>query len=273
MKLAMKYAVIASTKDNASMNIRDSMLENYRFDHTEAKFRNEFIYSKGNLSIYTLSKELIVSECIDKEIQADYFIFISKHQSKAKIPSLTVHSIGNWGMADLGGRSNILVKSSAVFQRDLYRNLHRFCKTDKYDIVNEVTHHGPFLEKPAIFIEIGSTDEEWSDKDAGKIIATTIMNTVNEEREKVEVAVGLGGLHTCNNFNKLIKNSKIAIAHFCPKHMLRFLDSKMIEEAIRKTIEPVKFILLDWKGLKQDKQRIVNELDSMRLAYKRTSDF
>ena len=75
------------------------------------------------------------------------------------------------------------------------------------------------------------------------------------------------------NFNKLIKNSKIAVAHFCPKHMLQFLDSKMIEEAISKTIEPVKSILLDWKGLKQDKQRIVNVLDSMGLDYKRTSDF
>ena len=273
MKLAMKYAIIASTKDDASINIRDSMLENYKFDHTEVKFRNEFVYSKGNLSIYTLSKELIVSENLDKEIAADYFIFISKHQSKAKIPSLTVHSIGNWGIADLGGNSNTLVKSSAMFQRDLYRNLHRFCKIDKYDIINEVTHHGPFLEKPAIFIEIGSTNEEWNDKDAGKIIATTIINTVIEEREKVEVAVGLGGLHTCNNFNKLIKNSKIAVAHFCPKHMLQFLNSKMIEEAISKTIEPVKFILLDWKGLKQDKQRIVNELDSMGLNYKKTSDF
>ena len=142
-----------------------------------------------------------------------------------------------------------------------------------FDVVNEATHHGPYLGKPSLFIEIGSTKQEWNNQDAGKIVAETIIEAIKSKRKRVEVAVGIGGLHTCTNFNKIISNRDISIAHFCPKYALEFLNENMIHEAIKKTIEKVDFLLLDWKGLKSEKDRIIRIIRDLGIDYRKTNDF
>ena len=52
--------------------------------------------------------------------------------------------------------------------------------------------------------------------------------------------------------------------------MLGMLDKRMILQAIEKTIPKPDFILLDWKGLGKEKQRIVRLLDEMKIEYKRS---
>lgn len=265
------YAIICSNLDKASVNIKDSLIQDFKFQETSVIFENEVVFQNGNISLYTVNKELIYCENINNKIDANYFIFASKHQSKTKIPSLTVHSIGNWGSADLGGIKNKLVLSSALLQRDLFINLNKISL--EYEIINEATHHGPFLNKPSIFIEIGSTEKEWNNKETAKLIAKVIVETIKKEREIAKVAIGFGGLHTCTNFNKIIINNKVAIAHFCPKYALQYLNKEMIKESINKTIEKVDYILLDWKGLKDEKQRILNDIKELNIDYKKTSEF
>lgn len=265
------YAIICSNLDSASVNIRKSLIEEFDFKETDVVFDNENVYSNGNIKLYTLNKELVYCENLDERINADFFIFASKHQSKTQIPSLTVHSIGNWGKAELGGRDCTLVHSSALLQRDLFINLQR--NMLNFDVVNEATHHGPYLDKLGIFIEIGSSTGEWNNKDAGKIVAETIIDTIKSKRKKIEVAVGIGGLHTCTNFNKIISNGYVSIAHFCPKYALEFLNKEMINEAIKKTIEKVDFLLLDWKGLKSEKERIISIIKDIGIDYRKTNEF
>ena len=270
--LNTKYAIVCSSKDTASINIKDSLVSNHNFSESDEYFEGNKVLEKENIKIYTIERESIYAENIDQHIKADFFIFASKHQSKSKIPSLTVHSIGNWGKAELGGKDNTLVRSSALLQRDLFLNLNKY-STSKFEIVNEATHHGPYLDEPTMFIEIGSTKLEWSNKDNADIIAKVIINTLKKERGNSKVSIGIGGLHTCTNFNNIVLNENIAIAHFCPKYALLHLNKKMIIEAINKTIEKVDFILIDYKGLKTEKQRILRELDELKIEYKRTSEF
>ena len=267
------YAIISSNKDNASKNIKQALIESYRFTESEEIFEQQNVFKKDNLKIYTTNNELVYLENVDKYIDADYFVFASKHQSKSKIPSLTVHSIGNWGIAELGGKDSTLVSSSALLQRDLFLNLNKFSQSFNYEVVNEATHHGPFLKKPSIFIEIGSSDKEWNDKNIAFIVAKVIIETLKSDRNKASIAVGIGGLHTCSNFNRIILKNNVAIAHFCAKHSLNSLNKEMIKEALNKTIERVDFLLLDWKGLKSEKQRILNEINELRIEYKRTDNF
>jgi len=85
-----------------------------------------------------------------------------------------------------------------------------------------------------------------------------------------DVAFGVGGLHYCNNFNKVQLRTNIAIGHICPKYMLEKLDSEMILQAMSKTIPKPSFVLLDWKGLGREKQRIVNLLNELGIEYRRT---
>lgn len=271
----MNIAIISSSKDPAGVNIRNSLIEFFNFEKTDEQFDNNpiFQYTKlknKTIKSYLINDDLIYSENLDKKINADIFIFASKHRSKENTPSFTVHPIGNWGNADFGGQEKKLCYSSAVLLKNLFVELNNNGKDSGFEITLEATHHGPYIEKPAVFIEIGSTEKEWSDKENGEIIAKTIINSLNNENKNYTIAVGIGGTHYCNNFNKIVLRNDIAISYICPKYLLEKLDEDLINQAIKKTVEKVDFVLLDWKGLGAEKQRIVNLLKNLNIEFKRT---
>lgn len=249
----MKFAIIVSKKDKAGLNIKENLLK-----------------LKPDLKIHTVEKESIFCENIDKEIDADFFIFATKHESESKIPSLSCHTPGNWSKAEFGGQDRKLCIAPASYLKMAFLELNKLGKNLGYDIVNEVAHHGPYLEKPVMFVEIGSSLEQWQDKKAGEIIAKTIINILSKKPGKYEIAFGIGGLHTCPIFNKIILRTNIALGQICPKYQLKNLDEEMILQAIKKTQEKVDFVLLDWKGLGKEKARIVKMLENLNLHYKRT---
>src|SRR3989344_5739913 len=158
----MQNAIISSLKDPASLNIRNNLINNFSFEKTNEKFDNNDVlqYKTENkiLKLYTINDKLIHAENIDKKISADFFIFASKHVSKENTPAFTVHPIGNWSKADYGGKEGKLCPSSALMLKNMFLELvkNAKCKED-YEMTFEATHHGPYLEKPVLFIEIGST--------------------------------------------------------------------------------------------------------------------
>ena len=268
-KIFMDIAIISSKKDEASMNIRENLMK--FFKESDKKFHDEKVYSYNNIKLYTVDSDLTYYENIDQEIESDFFIFISKHKSQSGIPTLSLHSIGNWNENKLGGKKGKLVLTSAIILRKTFLVLNEIGKNSGYEIVYEATHHGPYLEKPSFFIEIGSTSKEWSDKNAGNIIATTLLKSISIKDEEVQVAIGIGGLHTCPEFNKVVLRNKIAISHICPKYILPQISKEMIEEAIKKTEERIDFVILDWKGLGKEKTKVLGVLKELNLDYKRTT--
>jgi D-tyrosyl-tRNA(Tyr) deacylase len=67
------------------------------------------------------------------------------------------------------------------------------------------------------------------------------------------------------NFMKLI--DKYAFGHVCPKHQLVNLDESMIRQVLEKN--SVDDVILDWKGLGPEKNRIVTLLKEMKIEFKR----
>ena len=258
----MKTAIIISKKDPASLNIKDCLLEKYPFKE------NNDVYTLEDINIYTIEEESIYSENIDKKIRADLFIFATKHESTSKINSLSVHVPGNWSKAELGGKDRELCVAPVSLIKEILLELEK--SNIDYEKIQEVTHHGPFLQKPCLFIEIGSTLSEWTNKEAGEIIATTIMNVLQKPTKKYKIAVGLGGLHHSPIFKKVILRTDITIGHICPKYMLENLDIEMLKQAIEKNVEKVDLILLDWKGLGQYKQKVLDLVKETGLPYERT---
>ena len=70
----------------------------------------------------------------------------------------------------------------------------------------EVTHHGPVLDVPALFIEVGSTEPYWPNENAAQLLAEIIteglsLNGSNESyswsesNETEPVLITLGGGH------------------------------------------------------------------------------
>src|SRR3989338_2033212 len=278
-------AIISSSKDPAGINIRNNLIELFNFEKNSEEFDDNDVYQYDKIQnkaikLYLTNQDLIFAEHLDKKIPADVFIFASKHRSKENIPSFAVHPIGNWSNADFGGEEKKLCPSSAVLLKNLFIELNNIAKDTKlnasdlrshlHELTMEATHHGPFVDKPAVFVEIGSTEKEWNDKNNGKIIAETIMSGLNDENENYKIAVGIGGGHYCNNFNKLVLRTDIAFSHICPKHNLDKLDEELIKQSIQKTIEKIDFIVLDWKGLGTEKQRIADLLKNLNLEFKRT---
>ncbi len=272
-----KYLIIASKKDKAGINITTQL----------SQFRDNPLFSsmaqKPSFDFYLIDKEIIYTENLDldKINKYDFVIFASKHSSSSSETrkTLSIHAPGNWlsTMPKFGGEASKVCKTSALFQKQIFEKLNENAEKYhlNYEVTLECTHHGPLIDKPCIFIEIGSTENEWQDKKAGFVVAKTISETVIGFKENPfnEIAIGLGGKHYCQSFNKIQLKSNVAISHVIPSYVFP-LKKEMIEEAIRKTEEEVDFILLDWKGLgnSEQRKRVLQILDDFYLQYRKTGE-
>lgn len=270
-----KFLVISSKIDSAGANIT-TQLSQFRKNPVLTSMSKE---AKG-FDFYLIDTEIVDDNGIDqnKINQYDFIIFASKHQSEKKEKSLSIHAPGNWRNADFGGVPEKVCKSSALFQKQMFEKLKLNAgkhELKDYKITLECTHHGPLIEKPCVFIEIGSTENEWRDRKAGFIVAKTISEMIEEFQPNPynEVAIGIGGPHYCPNFNKIQLNSNVALSHIIPQYALP-LKEEMIKEAIESTEEEVDFVLLDWKGLgnAEQRQEIIKLLEKNYLAWKKISN-
>ena len=79
----MNIAIISSLKDKASTNIKEHLISYYNFSKLEQEFDDNIIYYKkinnNEIKLYTIDSKLIHAEDLDKQIEADVFIFISKY--------------------------------------------------------------------------------------------------------------------------------------------------------------------------------------------------
>ncbi|MEK6848123.1 MAG: D-aminoacyl-tRNA deacylase [Nanoarchaeota archaeon] len=262
------FLILASRKDPAGVNIV-TQLAQFQKDSPQKFF-----------DVVLAENELIYTENINLEKinQYDFIIFASRHVSEKKEKTLSVHAPGNWKKADFGGKPGIVCKTSAIFQKEIMKKLDetaKFFHLRKYNISLECTHHGPLIDKPCIFIEIGSTEEEWKDSKAGFIVAKTIFDVLKDIKENPynEVAIGIGGPHYCPNFNKIQIKSNVAISHIIPGYSLP-LTEEMVKEALDKTEEEVDFALLDWKGIgnSDERKRIIEILDKFYIRHKKVSE-
>ena len=248
----MKTAIIICKIDRASMNIYEHL--------RDYKLKNAFIHFIEDYHIF--------HESLDKEIKAGFLLFCSTHKSKANINSLCLHNIGNWGKADFGGKDKTICPVNASFFKTAFLELNKLTK-DKFDVSVEQVHHGPYLEKPSMFLEIGSTEKEYKDKERGKIVAETIVNTLDNYNKEHKSTILLGGQHYNYYANKILLNTDLAISYICAKHSLPYLDKDLFHQMFKKSKEKIEFAILDWKGLGIEKNRVLGLLKDLGLDYKK----
>ncbi len=236
-------------------------MENYEFNLLMDTFDDNEVYVLGDVKLYLINDKLITAENIDKKLKADLIVFLSKHKSKENTPAMTVHSIGNWDKAEHGGSDKYICPTSPEFIKEFFIELNKNDLED-YEFTMESTHHGPKTSVPAVFIEIGSTEKEWTERENGKIMANTLMKVV--KNKKYKTAIGIGGTHYCNNFNKINLRTDIAVGIVCPKHSLNSLNEEFLKNI------KVDLAILDWKGLGQEKERIISLLEEVGLGWKRS---
>ena len=284
----MNIFIVIDKNDPAGNNIKDKLLnENKIFSKTSLIFKENKVYQYKNTYLITNNSRSIEAEKIDDDIESiisikpDLIIFPTTHTSKSGIPSLMVHTQGNWGIAELGGLNKKLgitaenfVKESLIF---LKNNVEIYMGISHFDIAQEATHHGPVVSCPSMFIEIGSSKDEWEIPEAGRIISDTIIHLIENSDEilnsNTTTAIGIGGTHTCQSFMKItLHNDDIAISHVCPKYALNDLNRDMILQSMEKSMKPASLAILDWKGLGEHKERIINILDELNIEYKKSKE-
>jgi D-aminoacyl-tRNA deacylase len=241
----MNILIVASLRDQASLNIKESLTELTGLRATKS-FDNNPIYEgeigKHRVWICTIQDELITCDNLDQEAERagfrpDRVIFISRHKSASGVPTLSVHPIGNFSEAKFGGRAKTLVKASPLLMTQSLRILKAKAKNLKFEVCFEVTHHGPWLDKQTFFIEIGSTKKEWNNKLAGKAIAETLIEVFKKPLKKSLIGVGIGGSHYAPKFTEVALKSNYAFGHLIPNYHLesKDFDESLLNQAYRKS--------------------------------------
>ncbi len=235
--------IVSSTRDEASQNILSQLLDRGWKEYEE--WRGEPIYKKDDDRIAVIDERHIYFDDIDSrlgshlDIDFDQVVYISKHSSEAGVNSLTVHPVGNFGEAKYGGKDGKLVPASPREMTSAFRILRETAEhhgiADDYDISFEATHHGPYLETPTYYIEIGSDLASWKDEDAAKVIAETVVEVEGGDEGDNPVALCIGGGHYTPRFTSLAKTRKVDLGHIVPGWAMKYLNKNSFAEAVEKT--------------------------------------
>ena len=270
--------LVASNKDVAGLNIARQVLDHYPFKVTGTSFQKNPVYhaqvNRKDVTLIILNEESVNAQSLtDSFTKPDLIVFISRHSSTSGKPTLSVHTPGNIGAAELGGLPRQVSVSPATAMHDALKALSYFKEGMQlnYEVSYECTHHGPSLNAPTMFVELGSTPEQWQDAKAAEAVAHAAMSAIGKfEAVENSAVLGIGGTHYNERFTRMALDDEAVFGHMIPKYAVPLVDSEMLRQCVDKTLEKVEYALLDWKGIKSaDKPQLLKALEEAGLTYKK----
>jgi len=237
--------LLASSADAASLNMHEAMLRLGGWSKPTATghgLLREHVTCPVHL---LLIEELHVMadgiDCTHEEAigcTVDEVLILSRHVSATEIPALTLHAIGIPGetphgeRGQAGGRKGSVVPPSPRFA-SLFRSMLSLARSreldEQFDLTLETTHHGPLLERPTLYIEIGSTGREWGSTRAAELWAEVISDNLglsgNQPVKWVpggDVMIGLGGGHYAPRHKAVLSDSELWVGHILANYALPF---------------------------------------------------
>ncbi len=270
--------LVASSKDVASLNIKEQILKNYPFNKTAEDFQGNSLFDADiegkKVTLATLSDESVKAQDVPEKFpNAQLVVFISRHSSQSGKPTLSVHTPGNFGDAELGGLPKTLSVSPASAMQNAIRALmhHKGALNLDYEVSFECTHHGPSLNVPTMFVELGSSPAQWCDLKAAEAVAHSAMSAISSFPAPQNSAVlGIGGPHYNQRFTLMAVMGEAAFGHMIPKYAIHLVDAEMLTQCVYKTLEKVSLAVLDWKGIKsEDKPNLLSALETSGLPFKK----
>jgi D-aminoacyl-tRNA deacylase len=260
---------IASTKDTAGMNIAKQLIEHYNFEKLSQSFHKNPVYSKTfqnkETKLLFINTEIVETQFLGDLFTPNLLVFLSRHSSAKGIPTLSVHTPGNLAEAKFGGTPRKVSISPAAAMKNALLEMAKLADERglNYEVSYECTHHGPSLDVPAMFAELGSSPKQWKDSKAAEVVAHAAVAAVSE-CSNCSVALGIGGPHYNKKFTKLALTTQIAFGHIIPKYALSEVDAEIIKQCVERTLEPLDSVVLDWKGIKgEHKSKVVAALQTL----------
>lgn len=249
----MTSVIVSSTEDPAGTNIKNGLLKLSEWEEKDS-FNSQPVYWNKKISdvaLLTITDRTILHERLDREIEEKLgfkpkqMIYISRHSSKTGEPTLTTHPVGNYGIAEYGGETGKLCPSSPRLMTTLLRILKKKAEeTELYHkVCFEVTHHGPILETPVLYVEVGSTIEEWRKEKPAYTVASAVIELLDIARyeedlpKDMPVLIGIGGGHYAPRFTDVAFERYAAFGHMVPSYQIsngNFTEN-MLDQIIEKT--------------------------------------
>ena len=254
--------VVYSRVDPASSNIGKSLVELIDFDLMK---RGDYtFYVSSNMAVAETNENLIFADYIDlklsKYLEFDEIIFVSRHSSKDGRKIFTAHVSGNVSEAKYGGKPSSLARASPLTIKNYVLALKsRIHTKPEFEFTLEATHHGPSeIQKPSAFFEIGSTEKEWRDKEAARIVAESIIDAINSQRRDWLVAVGIGGTHYVPRQTDLILSTKFTFGHNFAKYSYESLNPKIVLRGV--SLSNAKYIIYDEKSVNSKIKNLISKV-------------
>ncbi|XP_047332523.1 D-aminoacyl-tRNA deacylase-like isoform X1 [Impatiens glandulifera] len=221
----MVTLVVATTADPASIGPASALLAMPGF-HPGPTFQNISSFVNKELRLLKHDNPIVLEDHLDRRWESvtgetvDEVIFLSKHTAVSNRPALTVHPIGVPHLREdevppAGGKSGWAAPPNpriGPWLRLLKSIAESFSLLPEFEVTLEATHHGPEINSPTMFVEIGSTEEQWKRQDAAQAIALLVWE-----------GLGLGGGAAVGHWSRKNYQNKVLLGigggHYVPRHM------------------------------------------------------
>ncbi|TLX70213.1 MAG: D-tyrosyl-tRNA(Tyr) deacylase [Thaumarchaeota archaeon] len=250
--------LVAYHSDPAGTNLAHYISRNMKQDGK--------IYRGKNYDLVIIPTPTISADWLEEKYIYDGFVFLSKHATEMGTLALTCHSTGNFSEALFGGKPRQVAIPHPHLQKSYIQALWTKRKDFvEFEITIEATHHGPTaLNKPALFIEVGTTEKQWNDKTLCDSVAKIVEDVMSTTPNNHDVAICFGGTHYPEKFNKELIVGQYALGTIIPKHALDFVDEKLFSHILERNKE-AKCALVDWSSLGKNKQKVVSLIETTNL--------
>lgn len=267
--------IVASTKDVASVNIAQKLISLYGFEKAETSFQQNPTYMKKiqdkEAKLVFINEETIWAQYITNHFSPQLVVFVSRHSGVAGIPTLSVHTPGNIGKAELGGIAKRVSICPASAMKNALLELARIKEENslQYEVSYECTHHGPSLDVPTMFVELGSSLVQWKDLEAAEAVAHAAMAAISKDSTYPAV-LGVGGPHYNERFTRIALTTPKAFGHIAAKYAIPHFDGEMVKQCAQRTVEKVESAVFDWKSMRgMDRQKIIAVLKELNVSVER----
>jgi D-aminoacyl-tRNA deacylase len=254
------FVLVASSKNLASTTIASALIRRHGFESSGIRFGSRDLYQRGSVILATIDSEIIRPPNLDDYFRPQAYIFLSTHRAESGIPSLTVHTTGNFTDREvLGARPREVGAIDPDLQKNYLIALNdRRSQLKGYEITIEATHHGPTsLRRPVLFVELGSTEQQWGDAHAAETVSDALMASLTSGKKWDRVALAFGGTHYPQKFNKVLLEGDCALSAVVAKHYLEWIDGEMFGQIIQRTSKFPRQVLVDWKGAGPHREKII----------------
>ncbi len=170
-------------------------------------------YRHADFSLRTFDSLHLYLDDVATVFDDPSLVIVASRHSGETGPLLTAHHTGNFGPADYGGKPRTLARAAPNATATVINALDRYAPA-AYDVGMECTHHGPTsVGAPSLFVELGSSESEWSDPDGARAVAKAILSIDGVAPDRQRTVVGIGGGHYAPRYTRLLLDTDWAVGH------------------------------------------------------------